>query len=94
MSKQVFGFKAGEKRIRHAREVYDLAAEKGWKEIATLNLGERCILGQWVSLGEIDQNDMILTTRSKGLKILAEGLTWEEVAIRAGLLGSVGEVKR
>lgn len=67
-------------------EVYDLAIARRWKEPAILRLGDRCVIGEWTPLAEIDPNDLICATRSRGILVRGEGSTWEEAARAAGLL--------
>lgn len=71
-------------------EVYDLACTK-WKDPAVMRMGDRCIIGVWVSLQEqVENDDRILHSKDKGIRVIGEGLTWKEAVVNAGLVPVYG----
>lgn len=65
-------------------QVYDLALSK-MKDPAVVKMGNLCIVGEWVKLSEFDGNT-ILKTKLSGVRVLGTGATWDEAAVKAGLV--------
>lgn len=67
--------------------IYDHLGKKV-KSPAVLSLGERCVAGRWIPLGEVAKGvgpDLIVRSKSMGIEVLAEGSSWHEVAKKLGM---------
>lgn len=65
-----------------ATDVYDLLLRRGVKEPAALVLGDRHVAGVWIPLGTrtvMTGRQVILRSESKGVQVISEGESWEEV---------------
>jgi hypothetical protein len=71
-------------------EAYDLACTKV-KDPALVEMGGLCVIGEWVLLAEYNELLCILTSKTKGVKVLGEGATWDEAAVKAGLVPVGGD---
>lgn len=66
-------------------ELYDLACRK-WKDPAVILLGDECILGEWMSVGEVRPDDgVVLSNEKQAVQVLARAATWDELAVKVGL---------
>ncbi len=65
-------------------EVYDLACAK-LKEPAVVMMGSECVIGEWVSLAEYNEFLCVLTSKTRGVRVLGRGASWAEAVADAGL---------
>lgn len=68
-----------------AQEAYDFLVSVGYKDPVALKLGERFVLGEWVSLSQL-RDGGILRSKERGIHVLGEGASWDDAMMATGRL--------
>ena len=82
-------------------QLYDLALARGIANPAVIQLGDRFVVGQWVSVAMLSdslprslQGPWVLRTDTKGVKVIGEGDSWLAAGVAAGLVETSVNLKK